>query len=203
LEIIKKGKCVRKKLLFVNSCVNRETSRTYRLAKELVFALNKSNDFEVKELVLEEESIQPLTSESLNRRTALLKKGELSDKTFMYANEFRDADCIVISAPYWDFGFPAMLKIYIEAISVSSVVYKYGEGGRPVGLCRAEKLYYVTTRGGYIGDEKDLGFGTMVQLGGFYGINEIKCISADGFDVPVNDRDAILKKAIEGLPNNA
>ena len=107
----------------------------------------------------------------------------------------------MVTAPYWDFGFPAVLKTYIEDVSLPGIVYRYGEGGRPVGLCKADKLYYVITRGGFIGDDNDLGFGTMVQLGEFYGIDEVKCISADGFDIPVNDVETLVANAVADLPN--
>ena len=129
-----------------------------------------------------------------------MEKGELSDDSFKYANQFSEADCIVIAAPYWDCGFPGILKIYIEAISVLGIVSMYEGDGQPTGLCKAEKLYYVTTRGGYVGDEKDLGFATIKSLGYFFGIKNIMCIGADGFDIVTNDFDAILQKAIEELP---
>jgi len=187
-----------KKLLFVNACVNRETSRTCRLSKGLIALLEKSEDFDVSELVLENENIQALNSETLNKRVELQKKQDFSNEMFKYANQFKDADCIIIAAPYWDFGFPAMLKNYIEAVSVTGIMYKFTESGS-VGLCKAEKIYYVTTRGGFIGDEKDLGFATIAELSKFYGIKKIKCISADGFGIPANDHEAVLKKAIEDL----
>jgi FMN-dependent NADH-azoreductase len=187
-----------KKLLFINACVNRGTSRTYRLGNGLISLLKKNDDFEVSELILEDENIQALNSKTLNKRFELQKKQDFSDEMFKYAQKFKEADCIVIAAPYWDFGFPAMLKNYIEAVSVAGFMYKFGEGGA-TGLCKAEKLYYVTTRGGYIGDSKDLGFAMVAELGKLYGIKEIKCISADGFGIPANDHEAVLKKAIEDL----
>ena len=41
------------------------------------------------------------------------------------------ADTIVIAAPFWDFSFPAALKIYIENIYVTGIVSRYGSDGRP------------------------------------------------------------------------
>ena len=190
-----------KKLLFINACVNLKTSRTYRLCKELIELLAKSDNFDIDELVLEKQNIQALTSETLNKRFDLLAKGDLSNELFQYAHQFSKADCIVIAAPYWDCGFPGILKNYIEAISVRGIVSLYEGVGRPTGLCKAEQMYYVTTRGGNIGDEKDLGFAAMTGLCNFFGIKKITCISAEGFDIPTNDFEAILKKAIEDLPS--
>jgi FMN-dependent NADH-azoreductase len=190
-----------KKLLFVNSCVNRSTSKTYRIGRELVALLEKKDDFEVSELILEEEKIQALTSETLNKRFELSMKKDFSNEVFRYALRFKEADCIVIAAPYWDFGFPAMLKAYIEAISIPGIMYRYGESG-PTGLCRAEELYYVTTRGGHIDDENDLGYTTMTALGKLYGIKDVKCISLSGLDIPADDIESVINKVIENLPNH-
>jgi Acyl carrier protein phosphodiesterase len=190
-----------KKLLFLNSCVNRNTSRTYQIAKELISSLTEKEDFEVCELVLEDENIQALTSDTLNERLDLLSKEDFSNEKFNLANQFKNADCIVISAPYWDFGFPTILKSYIEATSIVGVVYKFSENGQPIGLCSAEKMYYVTTRGGYVGNENDLGFATLTQLGNLCGIKEVTCIGVDGFDIPINDPNTLVKTAINDLPN--
>jgi FMN-dependent NADH-azoreductase len=190
-----------KKLLFINACVNRGTSRTHRVGKELVSLLKKSDDFDVSELVLEKENIQALTSETLNKKLELAEKNEFSNELFHYANQFKEADCIVIASPYWNFGFPAILKTYIEAVSVPGIVYRYGEDGYPIGLCKAEKIYYVTTRGGYIGDEKDLGYAEIVEIAHQYGIKGTKCIGVDGLDILMNDVETLVKKTLENLPN--
>ena len=189
------------KLLFLNDCYNREISRTLRLGKNLVSLLQSGGDYEMAELVLKNEYVSALTSETLNKRFELLGKKDYENPVFDYANQFRNADCIVIAAPYWDLGFPAILKTYIEAISIPNFAYGYGEGGRPEGLCKAEKIYYVTTRGGFIGDDKDLGYITIASLGRFYGIKEVKCISVDGLDIPITDIEAVIDKAIADLPN--
>lgn len=190
-----------KKLLFVNACVNRATSRTQRISEALISLLQKNDGFDVIELVLEDKNIPVLTSETLNERLALSDKEDFDNEVFNYSHQFKDVDCVVIAAPYWDFGFPAMLKAYIEAISVPGIVYRFTEDGQPIGLCKAGNIYYVTTRGGYVGDENDLGYATMVQLGGFYGIKEVKCISMDGFDIPINDPEVLISTGIDDLSN--
>jgi FMN-dependent NADH-azoreductase len=190
-----------KKLLYVNACVNRGTSRTCRIGGELVALLEKNGDYDVSELALEEEKLQALTSETLNGRFKQSVKRDFSGEIFRYARQFREADCIVIAAPYWDLGFPAMLKIYIETISIPGLMYRYDDDDRSTGLCRAEKLYYVTTRGGHIGDERDLGYATMMELGKLYGIGEVKCISVNGLDIPANDIETVVRKAIDSLPD--
>jgi hypothetical protein len=59
----------------------------------------------------------------------------------------------------------------------------------------------LTTRGGTIGDERDLGFAAFMRMGAFYGIKEVKCVSAGGFDILAADIEALLKRAIHDFSN--
>lgn len=184
------------KLLFVNACVNRATSRTLKLARGVIEAMQAQEPFEVTEIVLEEEKLAPLTTESLNARQALEQKGEFDDGVFSYARQFRDADRIVIAAPFWASSYPASLKTYIEHIDIVGVNYLFTEHG-PVGLCKADKLTYVTTRGGALPDEADCGYQNIAVLARLYGIEKTECISAAGLDVIGANVDALLSEALE------
>ena len=130
------------KILHINCCPRKE-SRTKRLADAL---LKKLGNYE--ELKLYQEKILPLNEERLEHRTALIEKGKYDDECFKYAKQFADADIIVISAPFWDLSFPAILKVYIENIYITGIVSRYSDDGSPLGLCKAKKLYFVTTAGG-------------------------------------------------------
>ena len=179
------------KLLFVNACVNRATSRTLKLARGVIEAMQAQEPFEVTEIVLEEEKLAPLTTESLNARQALEQKGEFDDGAFSYARQFRDADRIVIAAPLWASSYPASLKTYIVGVN-----YLFTEHG-PVGLCKADKLTYVTTRGGALPDEADCGYQNIAVLARLYGIEKTECVSAAGLDVIGANVDALLSEALE------
>ena len=149
---------------------------------------------EVTEIRLEEEAIQPLTKESLAQRDSLLSAGNREDGSFSHARQFAEADVIVLAAPFWDLSFPALVKLYLEMVTVTGVTFRYTEEGIPEGLCRAKKLYYVTTAGGPFLPE--FGFGYVKALAeNFYGIRETRCISAEGPDVIGNDVEAILREA--------
>ena len=97
------------KILYINSCV-RDESRTEQLGEYLI----KKLDGEVETITLKNEGLKPLDCHALNKRNHLLSTGFLTDDIFKYANQFASADVIVISAPFWDLGFPALLKIYLE-----------------------------------------------------------------------------------------
>lgn len=180
--------------LYINSCV-RADSRTDRLAKALLAELGEA----YTEMKLETEPLEPLNERTLALRTEKLEKGELTHPMFRYARQFAAADTIVISAPFWDFGFPAKLKTYLEQVYVTGIVSRYGEDGMPVGLCRAKKLWYVATAGGpfypqysyhYLRDLAKMAFG----------IPEAELLCAEGLDIVGNDPEAILRSAIDGIP---
>ena len=175
-------------ILFINACV-RESSRTLALAKSVM----KDMVGEISEVRLDIEDIKPLDGESLARRESLIRDGSYDDPMFRYAREFAEADEIVIAAPFWDLSFPAKLKIYFEQITVSGLTFKYS-GGRPMGLCKAKSLIYVTTSGGPI--FADFGYTYVKALAqSFYGINKTKAYRATNLDVEMISAEDLLTKA--------
>ena len=187
------------KLLFLNACIDRERSRTLRIARAAV-SLLEDRGYETEEIVLEDEYVLPMTTEILGKRNTLLKEGRYDNPLFSNARTFKDADRIIIAAPFWDFGFPSVLKTYLESVSCPGITYRYTPEGELIGLCRAERITYITTRGGFISDEKDLGFATIGELGNYFGIPEVDCISANAMDIPTTDVDATINRVIEELP---
>lgn len=182
-----------KRLLLVNACVRRDTSRTNRLCRTWLNRICQNEPYEVQEIILEEENLQGLDSGTLGHRNRLLSEGHLEHEMFGYARDFRKADKIVIAAPYWDLSFPAALKCYLEAVSVCGITFHYLADGTPEGLCRAGKLTYITTAGGYIG-ENDFGYTYVKGLADLFGIPETEKICAEGLDIMGNDVEAILRK---------
>lgn len=181
-----------KKILYVNACI-REESRTDKLAKALLEQLGQYD-----EINLEEAHIEPLNRERLNHRENLLSKGEYNDESLMLAKQFASADVIVIAAPYWDTSFPAVVKVYLENIYVVGIVSEYDEGGNVHGLCKAEKLYYVTTAGGPY--EPEFGYGYIRKLAlSRFGIKDTELVFAENLDIVGNNPDEILQAAIDEL----
>ncbi|MDO5783778.1 MAG: NAD(P)H-dependent oxidoreductase [Eubacteriales bacterium] len=175
-------------ILYINSCV-REDSRTDSIARELLTQLGGN----YTELNLEQENLKPLTVDTLNKRAALIQDQCYSDPMFGYAKQFASADTIVISAPFWDLSFPSSLKVYIENIYATGIVSQYGENGIPEGLCKASKLYYVTTAGGpYVPDYSFHYIRDLAQQ--YFGIPEVKLIKAEMLDVDGYDAQEIVQK---------
>ncbi|WP_026496558.1 NAD(P)H-dependent oxidoreductase [Butyrivibrio sp. WCD3002] len=177
-------------ILFVNACV-RKQSRTFILAKKLLSTL----EGEIKEIRLEDVDFPVVDEEFINHREELKNAGKYDDPMFSLGRDFAAADTIVIAAPYYDLSFPAMLKQFFEQINVLGLTFTYAETGIPTGLCKADKLYYVTTAGGPILSD-ELGFGYVKALANnFYGIDEVYQLKAEGLDVVGADVDAILEAA--------
>ena len=177
-------------ILYINCCV-REESRTNRLAQAVLEKLSG----EIKELKLYNENLRAVDKETLKRRTALVEKGDYSDRMFDYAKQFASADEIVIAAPYWDLSFPSMLKIYFENIYVTGIVSEYGENGMPHGLCKAKRLIYVTTAGGPYDPTYSYGYVESLSKD-FFGIPETMLFKAEMIDVWGNDAEKLLEEAI-------
>lgn len=185
------------KILFINACV-RDGSRTYKLAQHVLKKM-KGN---VTELILEKENIEALDNSRLSKRDNLIENQVYSDPMFKYAKQFADYDMIVIAAPYWDLSFPALLKLYIETICVVGITFKYVDG-IPQGLCKAQKLIYVSTAGGQIGN-MNYGFDYIKALSqNLFGIHEVSFVKAEGLDIFGNDAHEILTSAMKSFDNKA
>lgn len=179
-------------ILFINACA-RKNSRTKELADVVLSRLNGN----ITEVNLLKENLKALTEEDINLRFSLISKKDFSNSVFDKARQFASADIIVIAAPFYDYSFPAVLKIYIENINVSGIVFKYNEKGEIEGLCKAKKVIYTTTAGGPILNN-DFGYGYIKYLcNNFYGIKDTTFIKAEGLDIWGADIAAIMQKAKE------
>lgn len=179
-------------ILFINACV-RENSRTLVLAKNIL----KDMTGDIIEVNLNEENIVSLNRELLEKRETLVHSGNKNDPMLRYAKQFAEADEIVIAAPFWDLSFPAILKSYMEQITVSGITFEY-INGRPSGLCKAKRLTYVTTSGGPI--FADFGYEYIKALAkNFYGIKETKAYRAMNLDVDMISTEEVLTKAIVSI----
>ena len=184
-------------LLFINACV-RADSRTRRLADCLLSALGEP----ATELRLTDISFPSVDEAFLQERDRLLAAQSYDHPMFALARQFAAADAIVIAAPFWDLSFPAALKAYLEQINVVGVTFRYTPEGVPEGLCRARKLYYVTTVGGDFFPEA-FGFGYVEALArNFYGIPDIHLIKATGLDIWGANVEEILRACEEEIQNN-
>lgn len=178
------------KILLINACV-RPMSRTRILAQRVLSHM----EGEVEEVNLEQEDIRPHTRERLQKRDALLSAGAYDDPMFRYARQFRDADTIVIAAPYYDLSFPSSLKNYLESVCNVGVTFYYDSNDQPQTLCRAKRLIYVSTSGAEF--LPDYGYGYVKRLlAEFFHIHDAVCFFAEKLDLASTDTDALMQDAL-------
>lgn len=182
-----------KTALFVDCCL-RKGSNTKKLADSFI---NNLKGYEIKHLVLENENLKPLVGKFFEDRQELLEKNQRNHPRFNYAHEFANADLIIVAAPFWDLCFPALLKIYIENVSVDGITFISTEEGLK-GICKANNLVYLTTRGGFYENRPDeLAIPHMKNLSNFFGIDNFNYIAADGMNVEGFDAEKSLNEAKE------
>ena len=179
-------------ILFIDACVN-ENSRTRRLAFESLGKVSEPMDI----LKLENAPVGPLDRAKLEARDRFVKAGDFRDPMFDLAKQFAAADEIVIAAPYWDLSIPAILKCYLECICVPGLLFVYTEGGVPKGLCRARRMTFVVTAGGFIPESNHAYDYVRDLCAGLFGIPECRCVKAEGLDIDGADVESILQKAIK------
>ena len=184
-----------KTLLFVDCCIRREASRTRKLAE--AFLDNLPKGWRVETVTLMDEPLLPLMEGGFAQREELLQKGDLHHRRFDYAWQFQKADAILIAAPFYDLSIPALLKVYIENVSVDGITFLCDEQGMR-GNCRARSMTFLTSRGGFYDDSPDeMGSRYMEAMCRFFGTGAYRCVAADGLDMDPEKTPAILERACE------
>lgn len=166
-----------KNLLYIDACIRDEESRTKRIAEPIVAEL--ANKYDVTKLVLNDLDLDVVQKELLNKRM----HGEIPQKVMAWAEPMRDADRIVIAAPFWDMSIPAALKVFFELCSIFDVTFKSNDK-TCYGNCKAEKMMYITTRGMDIatGDELEQATPYFKALSWLWGIGPLQVVAAQNMD---------------------
>lgn len=176
------------KLLYIDSCIRNELSRTKRIASPIVEKLKEQ--YEVETIVINELSLNPVQIDE-NRRRA---NGIVSNEALNWANEIKEADRIVIAAPFWDMSIPAALKTFFELCSLFKVTFD-SDNKTCFGLCKAKRALFITTRGMKIktGDPLEQATPYLKALFWLWGIKELRVLARENFDYLPSD---IIEKEI-------
>ncbi len=185
-----------KKLLYIDACIRDEQSRTKRIATPIVEALKQK--YEVQTLVINDLDLSIVKKELVTKRT----NGDIDPQVMSWAESVRDADRIVVAAPFWDMSIPAALKNFLELCSIFDVTFK-SDDKTCYGNCKAEKMLYITTRGMDIdtGDVLEQGSSYLKALSWLWGIGPLEVVSAQNMDyLCETEIEERIRKAIsEGL----
>ena len=166
------------KLVVINACVRQGDSRTLKIAEPVIQALAERYET-VRYDLPEMEGVVPLTPALFTARGA----GEVPAWAASAAREIAAADRILIAAPFWDMGIPAVLKAFFEQTSLFDVTFT-DNGTTCVGLCKAPKVLFITTRGMDIptGDPREQATPYLRALGLLWNLGELTTVAAWNMD---------------------
>ena len=165
-------------------------SRTKKILKPIVAELGKR--YEIETIVLDGDDYLPVGRKMLAERSS----GYVPEQIVEQAKRIAAADRIVIAAPFWDMSYPAILKVFIENMSLFNGTYFEG-------LCRCQKLLYITTRGMNVatGDTLDGATPYFKALSALWGLGEVITLAAANMDyyTPQQAEAKIQSTIAEGL----
>ena len=182
-----------KKLLYIDSCIRGELSRTKKIATPIIEKL--SERYEVETIVINDLELRPVQAEENRRRAG----GVVSEEAISLANKIKNADRIVIAAPFWDMSIPAALKTFFELCSLFGVTFD-SDDKTCYGLCKAKNAMFITTRGMKIKTGEPLEQATpyLKALFWLWGIKGLEVVARENFDyLPQEIIEKEISSAIE------
>ncbi|OGA33844.1 MAG: FMN-dependent NADH-azoreductase [Betaproteobacteria bacterium RIFCSPLOWO2_12_FULL_62_13b] len=192
-------------ILQINSSARREASNSTRLAARLVQRLRESDPtarLTVRDLnatphpVLDEAALGALFAPAGERTPEQAARVALDDALIA---EIQAADSVVLGVPMYNFGVPAPLKNWIDAISRAGVTFRYTEKG-PEGLLKGKKVYVVLARGGkYRDTPADTQVAYLKMVLTFLGLTDLHFIYAEGLAMGADAEHEAIASAHEQI----
>lgn len=196
------------KVLYIKANAKPEgQSRSFKVSDSFIEEYKKNNpEDEIITLDLYKENINFLQPEDLQNVFGPKTEESKNHPILKYAYQFANADKYVISAPMWNLSFPAILKAYIDYVSVTGITFKYTAEG-PVGLCKGKKALFVSARGG----QYDKGKNAELEMGeryiraifGFFGVTDVQSLTIENLDIMGADVEGTVDQAIAEAANIA
>ena len=176
-------------ILQINASARREGSNSTRIADSIVARLRAADPntkLTLRDLavtphpVLDEAGLGALFTPAEKRTPEQAARVALDDALIA---ELQAADVLVLGVPMYNFGVPAQLKNWIDAIARVGVTFRYTEKG-PEGLLKGKKVYVALARGGrYRGTEADTQVPYLKTVLGFLGLTDVQFIYAEGLNM--------------------
>lgn len=188
-------------ILQINSSSRRDGSHSTRLASRIVARLRDADpdatltvrDFnDTPHPVLDEAALQALFTPAAQRTQPQLSRVALDDALIA---ELHAADVVVIGVPMYNFGVPAALKNWIDAISRAGVTFRYTAQG-PQGLLTGKKIYVALTRGGqYRNTPSDTQVPYLRTVFAFLGMTDLHFVYAEGLALGAESEQRAIEAA--------
>lgn len=193
------------KILQINSSARAESSHSTRLANALVERLRADQPqatLTVRDLgrtphpMLDEAALQALFSPAEQRTPEQAARVAQDDALIA---EIQAADAVVFGVPMYNFGVPAQLKNWIDAISRAQVTFRYTANG-PEGLLTGKKVYVALTRGGlYRNTPNDTQTPYLKTFFGFLGMTDVQFVYAEGLAMGPEAEQNALASALSQI----
>ncbi len=106
----------------------------------------EANGWEVDDLDLNKEGFQPVLTEQ--ERRGYHEEPDNLGPVADYVERLRAADALVMVFPVWNFGYPAILKGFLDRVFLPGVSFKLVDGKVKPNLTNIRRLAAVTTYGG-------------------------------------------------------
>lgn len=174
------------KILQINSSARTEGSHSTKLANAVVERIRATHPeaaLVVRDLSrtphpqLDEAALQALFTPAEKRTPEQAARVALDDALIA---EIQAADVVVLGVPMYNFGVPAQLKNWIDAISRAQVTFRYTAKG-PEGLLKDKKVYVALTRGGlYRNTGNDTQVPYLKTIFTFLGMTDVQFVYAEG-----------------------
>ncbi len=185
-------------ILQINSSARPDASHSSRLAQAIVERIAESQGVDkltIRDLgrnplaELDEAALQALFTPAEQRTAEQAARVAIDDALIA---EIQAADAVVLGVPMYNFGVPAQLKNWIDAIARARVTFKYTEQGA-VGLLTGKKVYVALTRGGqYRNTPADTQVPYLKTVLAFLGMTDVQFVYAEGLAMgPQAEQDAL------------
>jgi FMN-dependent NADH-azoreductase len=185
-------------ILQINSSARSEDSYSTRLADRIVTRLLDADPEATLTLrnltanphpILDEATLGALFTPAAQRTEEQAARVALDDALIA---EVAAADVVVLGVPMYNFGVPAQLKNWIDAISRAGVTFRYTANG-PEGLLKGKKVYVALTRGGkYRNTPADTQVPYLATVLGFLGMTDVHYVYAEGLAMGADaEREAL------------
>ncbi len=189
------------KILYIKANTKPDNiSRTFKISNSFIEAYTQSHPGdEIITLDLYKENIKFLTGDDISAVFGPKTEESKNHPIIKYAYQFAEADKYVIAEPMWNLSIPAILKAYIDYVSMVGITFKYTATG-VVGLLQNKKAVNIVSRGGDYSHEPysvfEMGDRYLRTIFGFFGITDFTTIAANKLDIQGEDVDEDVRKAI-------
>lgn len=192
-------------ILQINASIRGADANSTQLASALVkqlIAQEPTANVQVRDLgqdphpPIDSRALQALFTEGDQRTPEQQARVALDDALIQ---EIQQADTLVLAVPMYNFGIPAQLKSWFDAIARAGVTFRYTDKGSE-GLLKGKKAYVTLARGGIYRDTpNDTQVPYLKTMLGFLGMTDIEWIYAEGLAMGAESANKAMQQAHEQI----